>query len=1192
VPPANPADGPVAAAAAAPSDASASVSGNTAAEPATSALAATIPMLAALPQLVPRLPAEGHKARAAAPTGSADALALAQLGAALVGQKRLLAVVAADALSAQRLADELPWFAPGLRVALLPDWETLPYDQFSPHQDLVSQRLATLHHVSRGECDVLVVAATTALYRLAPPEYLAAFTFFLKQGTRLDVDALRAQLALAGYQHVTQVVSPGEFSVRGGLIDLFPMGSALPFRLDLFGDDIESIKTFDVDTQRTLYPVPDVRLLPAREFPLDEAGRTRFRTRYREVFEGDPSRSPLYKDVSTGVVPGGIEYYLPLFFEATATLAAYLPRDAVVAFVGNVAAAVQRFWYDTESRYKLMRGDKSRPLLPPAEVFLPPDAFHAGLKSHARIELPTSALELESPGPPSTTESIPRIQVDRRAPDPLAALKRYLASADGRVVICAESAGRRETMQQYFAEYGLSVPLADDWRSVAKGEPTLALVVSPLHAGFAWPKAKLAFITEAELYAGVVRRDKRDAARRTNVDAMLRDLSEVRIGDPVVHEQHGIGRYLGLVTMDLGEGTAEFLQLVYANDAKLYVPVANLHLIGRYSGASPEAAPLHELGSTQWEKAKKRAAKQAHDTAAELLNLYAQRAARVGHAFKFSPHDYEAFAEGFAFEETPDQQAAIEAVIRDLTDGRPMDRLVCGDVGFGKTEVALRAAFVALADGKQVAVLVPTTLLAEQHMQVFADRFADLPVKLAELSRFRSAKEVKGALEGIKAGTIDLVIGTHKLIQSDVVFKNLGLVIIDEEHRFGVRQKEQLKKLRAEVDVLTLTATPIPRTLAMSLEGIRDFSVIATAPQRRLAIKTFVAEYSRGIIREAVLRELNRGGQIYFLHNDIDTIATTAERLADLVPEARLAVAHGQMGERDLEHVMRDFYAQRINLLVCSTIIETGIDVPTANTIIIERADRFGLAQLHQLRGRVGRSHHQAYAYLLTPPAQGLSAQATKRLEAIQMMEDLGSGFYLAMHDLEIRGAGEVLGESQSGEMQEVGFQLYADMLKSAVSALKAGREPDLAAPLGVATEINLHVPSLLPSSYCSDVHERLVLYKRLANCETADELQAMQEELVDRFGSPPEPAQALIACHRLRLVAKPKGIAKVDAGPERSTLTFVKHPPFDPASLIAIVQKDGRVRFAGPDKVRIECAAPALADRVALVRDFAGKLT
>ncbi len=1150
-------------------------------------------MLAALPSLAPKVPAPGRKTHAPPLPGSADALALAQLAVQCRQQERVLAVVAADALAANRLADELPWFAPGLRIALLPDWETLPYDHFSPHHDLVSERLATLYRVSRSECDVLVVAATTALYRLAPPSFLAAFTFFLRQGTRLDVPALRAQLALAGYQHVTQVVSPGEFSVRGGLIDLFPMGSTLPYRIDLFDDDIESIRMFDVDSQRTLYPVPDVRLLPAREFPLDEAGRTRFRSRYREVFEGDPSKSPLYRDVSNGVMPGGIEYYLPLFFEATATLADYLPHDAAVALHGDVPAAIEHFWQDTESRYKLLRGDKARPLLSPAEVFLPPDAFNGMLKSFARIELPAPAEE--TPPSPAEAMSLPTVQVDRRAEDPLAALKRFLAASDARVVVCAETVGRRETMQQYFAEYGLAAPPIDDWLTVARDGapvgPRFGIAVAPLHAGFAWPAARLAFVTEAELYAGVVRRGRREAARRTNVDALLRDLSEVRIGDPVVHEQHGIGRYLGLVTMDLPEGRTEFLQLVYANDAKLYVPVSNLHLIGRYSGVSPDAAPLHELGSGQWEKAKKRAARQAHDTAAELLNLYAQRAARKGHAFKFSGHDYEAFAEGFGFEETPDQQAAIEAVIRDLTAGKPMDRLVCGDVGFGKTEVALRAAFVAIADGKQVAVLVPTTLLAEQHFQVFADRFSELPVRLVELSRFRSPKEVQAALTGIAAGTVDLVIGTHKLIQADVKFANLGLVIIDEEHRFGVRQKEQLKKLRAEVDVLTLTATPIPRTLAMSLEGIRDFSVIATAPQRRLAIRTFVSPSSRGIIREAALRELKRGGQIYFLHNDIDTIGVTAERLADLVPEARIKVAHGQLGERDLEQVMREFYAQRVNLLVCSTIIETGIDVPTANTIIIERADRFGLAQLHQLRGRVGRSHHQAYAYLLTPPADALSAQAKKRLEAIQMMEDLGSGFYLAMHDLEIRGAGEVLGESQSGEMMEVGFQLYADMLKAAVSALKSGREPDLVAPLGVTTEINLHVPALLPEIYCSDVHQRLVLYKRFANCESIEELEAMQEELVDRFGRPPEPAQALIACHRLRLAAKPLGVTKIDAGPERSTLQFTKQPPFDAGALILLVQRDGRIRFAGPDRVRIDRAAPTLPERVALIREFLGQL-
>ncbi|MEP7208312.1 MAG: transcription-repair coupling factor [Casimicrobiaceae bacterium] len=1126
-------------------------------------------------------------------TGSADALAIAQLAVGCAKDRKVVAVLSADALAAQRLVEEIAWFAPGLRVALLPDWETLPYDHFSPHQDLVSERLATLYRVSRGECDVLVAAATTALYRLAPPSYLAAFTFFIEQGERLDVDRLRSQLALAGYQHVTQVVSPGEFSVRGGLIDLFPMGSALPYRIDLFDADIESIRTFDVDTQRTLYPVPNVRLLPAREFPLDDTGRTRFRGRFREAFEGDPSRSALYKDVSNGIAPGGIEYYLPLFFDATAVLADYLPADAVVVTHGDVADAIRHFWQDTESRYKLLRGDKSRPLLAPDVLFLAPDAFNGMLKPFSRVELPTTDDPARADAATGPTRALASVQVDRRAPDPLVPLKELLRKGAARVIVCAESPGRRDTMQQYFAEYGLVVPLADDWaRFATTATPgDCALVVSPLHAGFTFPAAELAFVTEAELYAGVVRRARRDAARRTNVDALLRDLSEVRIGDPVVHEQHGIGRYLGLMNMDLGEGPTEFLQLVYANDAKLYVPVSNLHLIGRYSGAAPDAAPLHELGGGQWDKAKKRAARQAHDTAAELLNLYAQRAARQGHAFKYDLHDYDAFAAGFGFEETPDQAAAIEAVVHDLTAGQPMDRLVCGDVGFGKTEVALRAAFIALADGKQVALLVPTTLLAEQHFQVFSDRFAEFPVKLAELSRFRSGKEVKAALEGLASGSIDLVIGTHKLIQPDVKFKNLGLVIIDEEHRFGVRQKEQLKRLRAEVDVLTLTATPIPRTLAMSLEGIRDFSVIATAPQRRLAIKTFVAQYSPGIVREAALRELKRGGQIYYLQNDIDTIRTTAERLAQLLPEARIAIAHGQMPERELEHVMREFYQQRCNLLVCSTIIETGIDVPTANTIIIDRADRFGLAQLHQLRGRVGRSHHQAYAYLLTPPEEGLGAQAKKRLEAIQMMEDLGSGFYLSMHDLEIRGAGEVLGDSQSGEMQEVGFQLYADMLKSAVRALKAGQEPDLAAPLGVTTEINLHVPALLPETYCSDVHERLVLYKRLANCETADELELLQEELIDRFGPLPETAQALLACHRLRILGHPLGVVKLDSGPERSTIQFAPKPPFDAGKLILLVQRDGRIRFAGPDRVRIERAAPALGERVTMIRDFLAKL-
>jgi transcription-repair coupling factor (superfamily II helicase) len=1142
------------------------------------------------PRLAPAIPAPGQRARAGTPVGSSDALAIAQLARECVAAGRVLCVLAADALAAQRLADEIPWFAPGIDVALFPDWETLPYDPISPHQDLISTRLGTLYRLSQRQAQVVVTAASTAMHRLPPPSFLAGRAFFLKQGQRVDVEALRAQLALAGYAHVTQVASPGEFSVRGGLIDLYPMGATLPFRLDLFGDELETLRTFDADTQRTLYPVPEIRLLPAREFPQDDEGRTRFRTRFREAFEGDPSKSAMYKDVSNGVFAGGIEYYLPLFFDTTATFADYLPTDAVLALHGPVQDTAQRFHDDAQSRYRLLRGDKARPLLPPADLFLAPDAFAGKLKAHARIEMPATDPSA-APDPSSPVGRVPDVNVDRRADDPLAKFKALAATAGARVLVCAESAGRRETMMQYFAEYGARPAPVDDFAAFVAGNAPLAIATSPIHAGFTWRDARIVFVTEAELYAGVVRRTKRDGGRRSNVDAMVRDLSEVRVGDPVVHEQHGIGRYLGLTHLDLGDGPTEFLELVYANDAKLYVPVGSLHLISRYAGASPESAPLHELGSGQWEKAKRRAAKQAHDTAAELLNLYAQRAARKGHAFAFKIHDYEAFAEGFGFDETPDQQAAIESVLADLTSGHPMDRLVCGDVGFGKTEVALRAAFVALADGKQVAVLVPTTLLAEQHHQVFADRFADWPVKLAELSRFRSPKEVKAALDGLAAGTIDLVIGTHRLIQPDVKFAKLGLVIIDEEHRFGVRQKERLKRLRAEVDVLTLTATPIPRTLAMSLEGIRDFSVIATAPQRRLAIKTFVASQSAGIIREASLRELKRGGQVYYLHNDVDTIRTAADRFAALVPEARIAIAHGQMGERDLEQVMRDFYAQRVNVLVCSTIIETGIDVPTANTIIIERADRFGLAQLHQLRGRVGRSHHQAYAYLLTPPEEALSVQAKKRLDAIQMMEDLGSGFYLAMHDLEIRGAGEVLGEGQSGEMAEVGFQLYADMLKAAVSALKAGREPNLAEPLGVTTEIQLHLPARLPEAYCNDIHERLVLYKRLATAEDADGIDAIVEEIVDRFGPMPEPAMALVAAHRLRIAARPLGVRKVDAGAERTTIQFVPEPPFDAGKLILLVQRDGRMRFAGPDRLRIDRAAPTLEDRVALVRGFLERL-
>ena len=1140
------------------------------------------------------LPSAGTRFALVRPPGSGDAWLLSQFAARARQQQRLVVAVSADALDAQRLVDEIRYFDPSLAVRPLPDWETLPYDTLSPHQDLVSDRLETLYQLSQPQpdIDVLVVSATSALYRLSPAQYVAGHTFFFKQGQTVDAEPLRAQLVFAGYQHVSQVVAPGEFAIRGGLIDLFPMGSALPYRLDLFGDQLDSIRAFDPDTQRGLYPVPEVRLLPGREFPIDEAARQAFRRRWRERIEGDPSRSSVYKDIGTGIASAGIEYYLPLFFEQTATLFDYLPASSVLALHGPIEAAMGRFWNETSERYRFLSRDVTRPIMPPADLFLNAEDFFSRARDYGRISL-TDATEA---GTHENFEVVPNLAVERRAEDPVSRLRAFVADFSGgttaplhrgRVLIVADSAGRRETISQMLTEYGLTFADNADFSAFVASDATVGLGVAPLHEGFVLRDPRIAVVTETELYAASPRRLRgRQRERASNVEAMIRDLAELRVGDPVVHVEHGIGRYLGLQSMDMGDGPTEFLHLEYANDTTLYVPVAQLHLIGRYSGADPDAAPLHQLGSGDWDRARRKAAKQVRDTAAELLNLYALRSARKGYAFNFKQHDVEAFAEGFPFEETPDQQAAIEAVLKDMSAGFPMDRLVCGDVGFGKTEVALRAAFAAVADGKQVAVLCPTTLLAEQHMQTFRDRFADWPVQIAELSRFRSSREISQSVAGINAGTIDIVIGTHRLLTEAINFERLGLVIIDEEHRFGVRQKEQLKALRAEVDVLTLTATPIPRTLAMSLEGIREFSVIATAPQRRLAIKTFVRKESPSLIREAVLRELKRGGQVYFLHNEVETIDNRRARLAELLPEARIEIAHGQMAERDLERVMRDFYQQRFNVLLCTTIIETGIDVPTANTIIIHRADKFGLAQLHQLRGRVGRSHHQAYAYLMVPDAGGLTKNAEKRLEAIQNLEELGSGFYLAMHDLEIRGAGEVLGESQSGNMQEVGFDLYTQMLNAAVRALRSGREPDLLAPLRVVTEINLHVPALLPTDYVNDVHQRLSMYKKLASADSEDELIERQEELVDRYGKLPEPAKALIETHRLRLTAEKLGVKKIDASADVIVIQFVPNPPFDTAKLIQLMQRTKTMRLAGPERLRIAEKTPNLDARLQRLRE------
>ena len=1158
-----------------------------------------LPFLVALPFMELPTPKSGHRFTLPRPTGSADALLLARLAVRDKLAGRITAVVTADANDAQRLLEEIAFFAPDVRCALFPDWETLPYDTFSPHQDLISERLATLWRISQRDktsgADLVLIPATTALYRLAPPSFLAAYTFHFKVRQKLDEAKLKAQLTLAGYSHVSQVVSPGEYAVRGSLIDLFPMGSAVPYRVDLFDDEIDSIRTFDPDSQRSLYPVPEARLLPGREFPMDDDSRARFRSRWRELLDGDPTKSRIYKDIGAGVATAGIEYYLPLFFDDTATVFDYLGKDATMVLHGDLETAFAHFWQDTKDRYRLVQGDPERPTLPPPALFLSSEQFYSQANAYPQVALRDSdAIGVAAHDYQNDWQSLPALTVVRGAEDPLARLKHHVANTPHRVLVLAESAGRRESLLDFLRASDLDPVRFDNLQQFLASTEKTGLATAALVTGFSWLEQGVDFVTETELFAtGAVGRRRKKQEQVSDVEALIKDLSELNVGDPVVHSAHGVGRYRGLVLLDLGNlgpdgqpEMQEFLHLEYADKAVLYVPVSQLQLIGRYTGVSADEAPLHRLGSGQWEKAKRKAAEQVRDSAAELLNIYARRALREGHAFRYSGNDYETFANDFGFEETADQRAAIHAVIQDMISPRPMDRLVCGDVGFGKTEVALRAAFIAVTGGKQVAFLAPTTLLAEQHYQTLVDRFSKWPVKVAEMSRFRSGREITAALKGLADGTIDIVVGTHKLLSQDTRFQNLGLLIIDEEHRFGVRHKEAMKALRAEVDVLTLTATPIPRTLGMALEGLRDLSVIATAPQRRLAIKTFVRTEGNGVIREAVLRELKRGGQVYFLHNEVETIENRRAKLEELLPEARIAVAHGQMPERQLESVMRDFIAQRYNLLLCSTIIETGIDVPTANTIVMSRADKFGLAQLHQLRGRVGRSHHQAYAYLMVPEIEGLTKQASQRLEAIQQMEELGSGFYLAMHDLEIRGAGEVLGENQSGNILEIGFQLYNEMLAEAVRSLKAGKEPDLLAPLSVTTDINLHAPALLPSDYCGDVHLRLSFYKKLASAKNIDQIDALLEELVDRFGKLPPQAQTLIDVHRLRVIAKPYGVVKVDAAPGVITISFRKDAPVEPLRIIELIRKNRHIKLAGNEKLRIERELPQTRDRAQMVRD------
>ncbi len=1104
--------------------------------------------------------------------GSAAALALAE---AARQDDRPWLVIEPDSRSLERRRAELGFFLrEGLPVLTLPDWEVLPWDLFSPLPDIVSERLRTLAELPGLRRGLVLVTLDTLLQRLAPSGWVAARSFDLAVGDTLALEAFRMRLIEAGYASVAQVGAPGEFAVRGSLLDVFPMGTEHPLRIDLFDDRIDAIRRFDPETQRSLDALPALRLLPAREFPLDPDAIRAFRRRWRSRFEGDPTRSPLYTGVSDGYAPAGIEFWSSLFFEDTGTLFDYLPARTVIAdFTQDREGGLSRAWRSIQDRHAERSGDIERPLLEPREIFLTPEEIESGLAAYSRVE----SQPFRDPQPTDIdfdfgTQLPKSLLLDARAERPLAPLQSFLEEFPGRVLLAADSPGRREVLGELLRGARLQAAACDGWEGFLACSDRVGLTVAPELQGLSLPGASLALLSESQLFGTRARQERRRRkSAASDPNAILRDLQSLTAGAPVVHEEYGVGRYIGLQAMEVGGQPGEFLVLEYQGGDRLYVPVHALHYVSRYSGGAPESAPLHKLGSDQWTRARRRAAEKVRDVAAELLDLYAQRKARRGLQLAPNELEYQAFANGFPFEETADQAEAIVQVIADLGREQPMDRVVCGDVGFGKTEVAMRAAFVAVQAGKQVVVLVPTTLLAQQHQNSFADRFADWPVRIESLSRFRSGKESTATLEGIESGTVDILIATHRLLHAQPRFKDLGLVVIDEEHRFGVRDKERLKALRAEVHVLTLTATPIPRTLNMALGGLRELSIIATPPAERLPIKTFITEWHDSTVREAILRELRRGGQIYYVHNEVRDIARVAESLGKLVPEAKIRIGHGQMRERELEQMMVDFYHRRFDILVATTIIESGIDVPSANTIIIDRADRFGLAQLHQMRGRVGRSHHRAYAYLLVPSRKALTGDALKRLEALESLEELGAGFVLATHDLEIRGAGELLGEQQSGEMAEVGLTMYLDMLDRAVKALRAGRRVDLDAPLASQSEVELRVPSLLPEDYVGDVQVRLALYKRIAAAADEDALDGMLVELTDRFGEPPTPARNLLRTARLRLVARRLGLRRVDFGTHGGQLQFEPQNSIDPKKVVALLQSNPReYRLEGPLKLRV----------------------
>jgi transcription-repair coupling factor (superfamily II helicase) len=1088
--------------------------------------------------------------------GSSASLAVASL--AVQAREKIILVVAPDIHTARRWERDLRFFTAQQELSChyFPDWETLPYDHFSPHPDLVSERLLVMHHLLRMKHGIVIAALPTLMYKLMPRDYLQAHAMALSCGETLDFHHFRQALLEAGYHAVNQVFEHGEFAIRGAIMDIFPMGNPFPYRLELFDEKIETIRRFDPETQCSVEKIEKIRLFPAREYPLTEAGINFFRQNWRAQFAGNPKESPIYANISEGMPATGAEYYLPLFFSALNTFFDYLPENTQIVCTEPLPAIADKFWQEVTNRYEQLRHDIQRPLCEPAAIFLAPNEVFAGMKKFPQIQCHSEKLPEKAGHFNFGTHEPPALQVDHKAKKPLQKLQTFLTEHNSRVLFCAETTGRRAILLELFSEINLHPETVTSWRDFLDAKVMHGICVAPLDLGLWLDEPRLGLICESQLFGEQVQQRRLRKGSRQDPALMIRNLTELKIGAPVVHIDHGVGRYLGLEQMSAGGQQGEYLKLEYAGGDKIYVPVTDLHKISRYTGADADAAPMQRLGTKQWQAIKRKTAEQVRDVAAELLDVYSRRQAAPGHAFKAPDHHFLQFRRAFPFEETPDQTRAIDEVINDMTQPRSMDRLICGDVGFGKTEVAMQAAFLSAHQGKQVAILVPTTLLAEQHLHSFQDRFADWPLQIAAFSRMQNAKDQKNAAERLAAGKIDIAIGTHKLLSENIRFKDLGLLIVDEEHRFGVRQKERIKALRAHVDILTLTATPIPRTLNMALAGTRDLSIIATPPARRLSIKTFVYEYEASIIREAVLREAMRGGQLYFLHNEVETIEVMAAKLQSIVPEARLGIAHGQMPERQLEKVMADFYHQRFNVLVCTTIIESGIDIPTANTILINRADRFGLAQLHQLRGRVGRSHHQAYAYLLIAPGQKLTADAEKRLEAICQLEELGAGFQLATHDLEIRGAGELLGEEQSGHIHAVGFSFYMELLEAAVSALKAGEEPSLEPALRQGPEVNLHTSAFIPDIYLPDVNARLTLYKRLTSAVNDQEIQELKAEMIDRFGPLPEPTQHLFTLAHLKLQLASLGVIKVEVTEQYGYFYFNDKPSISPQKIIALIQK------------------------------------